>query len=67
LAADVANLTPANWISKGATLADTVVYTGITPNSVPNSAYNAAQVALCKKQAVLGGYRLAKLLNTILG
>jgi S1/P1 Nuclease len=66
-AADVADLTAAHWISRGAKLADTVVYVGIQPHDVPSSSYNAAQVTLCKKQAVLAGYRLAKLLNSILG
>lgn len=66
-AADVADLDPADWISKGAKLADMVVYTGIQPNDAPSPSYQATQVDLCKKQAVLAGSRLARLLNSILG
>lgn len=55
------------WIAKGASLADTKVYTGIKPTKIPTQTYINKQVVLCKKQAMLAGYRLAKTLNDILG
>jgi hypothetical protein len=59
------NLDIAVWIKEGATLADTVVYTGLAQNTRPSSEYLKAQGVLCKKQAVLGGTRLAAVLNQI--
>jgi hypothetical protein len=61
------NLDIAAWIKEGATLADTVVYTGLAQNTRPSSSYLKTQSALCKKQAVLGGTRLAAVLNQIFG
>lgn len=66
-ASQVANLDIMSWITTGASLADHNVYTGITPDGTPSDAYKKAQLILCRKQAVLGGYRLAALLNTALG
>jgi hypothetical protein len=56
-----------SWIKAGAALADKAVYQGIEPDQAPSAEYEKAQIALCKRQAVLGGYRLAALLNGVLG
>jgi hypothetical protein len=66
-AADIAIWDPAVWIKAGSDLAAQSVYTSIQPGGIPDSTYNAAQEQICKKQAVLAGYRLAALLNDILG
>jgi hypothetical protein len=64
---DVKDLNPANWAAAGAQLADDKVYNGIAQNGAPDETYNAMQADLCKRQAVLGGFRLANLLNRTLG
>jgi len=66
-AADAANLDVISWIRSGAALADNIVYVGIEKDQEPSKGYEQTQVALCRRQAVLGGARLAALLNEILG
>jgi hypothetical protein len=62
-----ANLNVQSWITAGAELAKEHVYTGIRKNRRPSQAYINTHVHLCKQQAVLGGFRLASVLNEILG
>jgi hypothetical protein len=59
------NLDIATWVKEGAQLAEAHVYTGIQRDTKPSDAYTKMQSALCKKQAVLGGLRLAAVLNQI--
>jgi hypothetical protein len=66
-AADAANLDVMSWIRSGASLADTIVYVGIEKDQEPSKGYEQTQAALCRRQAVLGGARLAAILNEILG
>jgi hypothetical protein len=65
--ADAANLDVMSWIKTGAALADTMVYTGIEKNQAPTKGYDQNTLALCKRQVVLGGVRLAAILNDTLG
>lgn len=64
-AAQVNDLMPINWILNGAKLADTVVYR-LSNGSKPDGKYLADETALCRKQAVLAGFRLAAILNKAL-
>lgn len=66
-AADSANLDVMSWIKAGAALSDTMVYTGIEKDSVPTRGYEQNTLALCKRQAVLAGVRLAAILNDVIG
>ena len=66
--AQVRDLDPMDWIKEGAKLADKFVYTGeIKDGAIPSAGYNFTQNKLARRQAVLGGYRLAAMLNKILG
>lgn len=65
--ADRQNTDVASWIKAGANLAETRVYAGIDEADEPSDAYETAHVEVCKKQAVLAGFRLAHLLNQHLG
>lgn len=57
---------PLDWVKEGAKLADRFVYApGVQDGYVPTPAYNAAQEELCRREAVLGGFRLAEMLNRI--
>lgn len=60
-------LDPAAWAKESARLAGTEAYAGITPGAVPSAAYRAKTARVSKKQCLLAGYRLAKVLNTALG
>jgi len=66
-AVDVANLETMSWIKAGASLADTIAYVGIEKDQVPTKGYDQTQSALCRRQAVLAGARLAAILNSALG
>lgn len=57
----------AKWIGEGAKLAEEVTYNGINPDDVPSKEYRAKMLPLCRKQAVLAGYRLAHEVNSALG
>ncbi|RYG30779.1 hypothetical protein EON81_24270, partial [bacterium] len=60
------NLDPLQWVKDGAKLADQFVYTrDVQDGYVPTPAYNATQEELCRREAVLGGSRLAAMLNRI--
>lgn len=63
----VENLDVASWIRNGAVLAEARVYMNIEPDTAPSSEYVNGHVDLCKRQAVLAGFRLAQLLNESLG
>jgi hypothetical protein len=66
-AEDAANVDVMSWIRSGAALADNIVYVGIEKDQAPSKGYEQTQTALCRRQAVLGGARLAAILNDILG
>jgi hypothetical protein len=63
---DASDLKVADWIKEGAVSADKIVYADLKPNSTLTAEYVAAQIPFCKKQAVLGGTRLAEVLNAAL-
>lgn len=65
--AEATNLDVMSWITDGAKAADDKVYKGITEGGTPDGTYNQTQEALCKRQALLAGYRLANVLNSTLG
>ena len=64
---DVANVDAMSWVKAGAALSDTVVYVGLEQNQELSKGYQQLQGALCKRQAVLAGARLAGILNDALG
>ncbi|VVC76570.1 hypothetical protein AQUSIP_18860 [Aquicella siphonis] len=63
--AQVNDITPANWANEGLENAKKYVY-----NTAPNQALSAAYVEegrrISEKEAALAGYRLAKILNSII-
>ncbi len=62
----LASYDPMRWVRDGARLADRVVYAReIKDGAVPSAAYEATHKELCARQAVLGGMRLATVLNAI--
>ena len=63
---DAADLDVTSWIANGAKLAEAVVYKDIKKDAPIPSGYAAAQIRLCRQQAVLAGTRLANVLNLIL-
>ncbi len=65
--ADAANVDAMSWVRSGAALADTIVYVGIEADHAPTKGYDLTQRTLCMRQAVLGGARLAAILNDTLG
>ena len=65
--ADIADLDPMDWIKTGAKLADKFVYGSLKSGDKPDMAYSVQSSDLCRKQAVLGGFRLAEILNEALG
>jgi hypothetical protein len=60
---DAADLDVASWIAAGAKRADEAVYVGVETGGRPSVEYRGKLVELCKRQAVLAGFRLAALLN----
>lgn len=62
---EVANLKVADWIREGARRADTIVYTGIQRNSAPGEDYTGRTAQVSRRMAVLAGFRLAALLNSM--
>lgn len=56
----------ANWIEEGAKLAQDSVYAGLERDGKPSEEYTTRMYDLCRRQAVLAGYRLAKELNSLL-
>jgi hypothetical protein len=59
----IADLKPIDWITLGAQIAETQLYTAIEPGTAPDGTYRAMQDQVCKRQAVLAAYRLARLLK----
>ena len=57
---------PMDWAMEGRSVAQSVVYVGITTNSVPSVSYTNTAQATAKQRVALGGQRLGNLLNTIL-
>lgn len=57
----------ATWIQEGAELARLDAYADVKENKDASKAYRVRQIDACRKQAVLGGYRLANLLNSRFG
>jgi hypothetical protein len=55
-----------HWILAGAKLADKFVYGTMKSGDTPDTAYTVQSSDLCRKQAVLGGIRLAEILNKAL-
>jgi len=60
------DLDPMSWIKAGAKLADRYVYGNLKQGDRPDMNYQFVQSDLCRKQAVLAGYRLAAILNKAL-
>lgn len=58
---------PMAWAKESLELAKTVVYHGIEPGDEPSVAYVAICKTVCAQRAALAGYRLADLLNRLLG
>lgn len=58
---------PGNWAEEGRHLAETVVYSGIDFEGHPSEAYLERARGVIGQQLLLGGYRLAGLLNAALG
>ena len=62
----VRNQKPVEWIKEGAKLADKFVYApDVKSGYVPTPAYEQTHQDLCRRQAVLGGFRLAEMLNNV--
>lgn len=57
---------PVMWVFDGWLNAQNAVYKDLKPDETPSADYIARHNALCKKQAVLAGYRLAAYLNRTL-
>lgn len=66
-AKDFEVLDPVTWVTEGWQLAQDYVYKNIKPGEVPSPEYVAHHLAVCKKQALLAGYRLSEYLNRTLG
>lgn len=58
---------PMDWAKESQELAKTVVYHGIAPGDEPTVGYVAICKTVCAQRAALAGYRLADLLNRLLG
>ncbi|MCH9646871.1 MAG: S1/P1 nuclease [Deltaproteobacteria bacterium] len=58
---------PGTWAEEGRHLAKTAVYAGIDFEGYPSEAYLARARGVIGEQLLLGGFRLAGLLNTALG
>lgn len=65
--ANVSDLSPATWVGESHQLARTVVYMNVTPNSVPSNDYRNDTRETTRKRIATAGYRLAEVLNDILG
>lgn len=64
---DSKDLDVKGWIDRGCSLAVSNVYKGLQPGGIPDKAYETQQADLCKRQALLAGFRLAAYLNKTLG
>ncbi|MBL8068385.1 MAG: S1/P1 nuclease [Armatimonadetes bacterium] len=61
--AQLDDLNPDHWADEGAKLAETTVYAGIQQGTAESPEYRQKRIDLSLKQAALGGYRLAKILD----
>ncbi len=64
---DAQDLDFADWITTGAVNAEKNVYAGVERGDKPDAGYMSRQAQLCKRLAVLAGYRLAEVLNKAIG
>ncbi|MBX3167791.1 MAG: S1/P1 nuclease [Candidatus Eremiobacteraeota bacterium] len=62
---DATNLQPEDWSREGWELARDDVYAGVTPGQAPSPEYTERARHDMSREAALGGYRLAGLLNQI--
>ena len=60
------NLNPDHWADEGAGLAQKFVYANIQQNGTESPQYRDRRINLALKQAALGGYRLARILDNLL-
>ncbi len=66
-AAQLQQKDPMQWAQASFLIAQTQAFVGVTPKKVPDAAYQTKVQAITKAQIVLGGARLAQLLNEIAG
>jgi hypothetical protein len=64
---DFQDLNVPGWIDRGWKLAQSNVYKGLEPGGIPDKTYETQHADLCKRQALLAGFRLAEYLNKTLG
>lgn len=55
------------WANESFEVSKSTVYNGVQPNVALSDEYQTAAQAALKKQIVLGGYRLAYMIETIFG
>lgn len=55
------------WATESFEISKSTVYNGVQPNVALSSQYQAAAEAAIKKQIVVGGYRLAYMIEHIFG
>lgn len=63
--AQLSATSPMQWAEEGYQIASTQAYIGITPNTVPNSAYIERSQSIVQQQIALAGMRLAQILNQL--
>lgn len=63
----VDDLNPSTWVRESHDLGRTIVYDGVTENTVPNSTYRDKTVEKARERIATAGYRLARVLNQTLG
>jgi hypothetical protein len=63
---DVANLHPAAWVVESHGLARTVAYQNIVEDTTPSTGYADNTRSVCGKRLALAGYRLARVIKTVL-
>jgi S1/P1 Nuclease len=55
------------WATESFEISKSTVYNGVQPNVALSSQYQSAAVAAIEKQIVVGGYRLAYMIQHIFG
>ena len=55
------------WTQESFEISKSTVYNGVEPNVALSSQYQTAAMAAIKKQIVVGGYRLAYMIEHIFG
>ncbi len=61
------DLQPLSWVEESHELARSEVYQGVAENGTPSGAYIAKAKAISGKRLAMAGYRLAKVINRLLG